>query len=278
MATVRIRARVTTTHPVAAYGGIQLSEDVVRDIAAAIASGDMPMLFNHDLSRPMHTSNVVAGVEPTEDGYLAAWAEFDVEQSAWEAFEAERDALGAPGGMSFAAASPIPDHEELEESDILIAADAAHFSDEEILVGERKLSALGKAHGSRYYQFAVIPDSKVVFDFTIAVLGGVSLNVLAAILYDTAKSFLKPRRATIFNLAVKQGRGGRRSLKLHLAADGPEALRVAMERAAEVLKSGAQGTYAYDPEGSTFKPLAAPMQPNRSTEEPDAGSTGQQTP
>jgi len=273
MATVTIRARITTTHPVAAYGGVQLSEDVVRSIANAIASGEMPMLFNHDLSRPMHTSNVAAGVEPTEDGYLAAWAEFDVDQSAWEAYEAERDALGAPGGMSFAAASPIPGHDDIEEPEVLIAADAAHFSDDEILAGERKLSALGRSLGSRYYQFSVIPDAKVVLDFTLGALDGVSINLLAATLYDTAKSFLKPRRATIFNLVAKQGSRGRRSLKLHLAADDPEALRVAMERAAEVLKSGAQGTFVYDPEGSKFKPLEAPMQPGWSTGEPDSDST-----
>jgi hypothetical protein len=61
-----------------AYGGIQLHEDAVRQLARERSEGRVPMRFNHDLTRPLSAITVAAGVEQTEDGHLAAWVEFDV--------------------------------------------------------------------------------------------------------------------------------------------------------------------------------------------------------
>jgi hypothetical protein len=40
-----------TSHPIKAYGGIQLDEAIVAKVAEAVANGSLPMHFQHDISR-----------------------------------------------------------------------------------------------------------------------------------------------------------------------------------------------------------------------------------
>jgi hypothetical protein len=72
MGTVRVHCVLATTHAIPAYGGIRLGEEVMHDLATAVADGSMPMHFNHDISRPVHVSNVVTGVERRPHGEHAA--------------------------------------------------------------------------------------------------------------------------------------------------------------------------------------------------------------
>ena len=51
---VEVEAIVTTSQPVPAYGGVQLDESVLYDIAEAIRSGSLPMLIGHDIRRPLN--------------------------------------------------------------------------------------------------------------------------------------------------------------------------------------------------------------------------------
>jgi hypothetical protein len=274
MATVHVRSRIATTHPISAYGGFQLDEEEVRKIAAAVATGVMPMLIDHDITRPIDASNIEAGVERLDDGHLAAWAEFDADADAWAEFEAERDALGAPGGMSFSFVKPIPDQALEEEPLMVVAADAGYFDDATITEASRRLSAVAPTQPGRLYQFAVGPDAKVLIEIIADGLGGIALNMIASGLYDAVKTFLKSGRSTVFSVVAKRRRSGRSVLRLHLATDNAEIARSAMERAAEMLQAAATGTFAYDGADNVYHRVGpADSEPDLSTVEDDEHST-----
>ncbi len=255
MGTVRVSARIATTHPIAAYGGFKLDEEDVNRLAAAIATGLIPMHFGHDITRPLDASNVEAGVERLEDGHFAVWAEFDTDADDWATYEAERDALGAPGGMSFSLTRPIPGIPREEEPQVVVAGDAGYYDDATILRASQQLQAVGVTYAERLYQFALGPDAKVIIEFISDGLVGIALNMIASGLYDAVKVFLKPGRSTVFDIIAKQRKSGRRILKLHLATDNADMAQLATERAAELLHTAATGTFAFDESAETFRHL-----------------------
>jgi hypothetical protein len=106
---VEVEAVVTTSQPVSAYGGIQLDESVLQDIADAIRSGSLPMLIGHDIRRPLNPTILDAQVRQRPDGYKEVWIRFSVDANVWAEFEEELAASGAPGGFSFAFSEPIAD-------------------------------------------------------------------------------------------------------------------------------------------------------------------------
>jgi hypothetical protein len=191
--TVRVRARIATTHPIAAYGGIRLGDSILHDMAKAIRTGAIPMHIGHDIRRPLMVSNVDAGVEQLKDGYLAAWAEFDVDADAWAEYEAERDAVGAPGGMSFSATETIPGSVPTIEAMTAVAADASHFDDTTILRAARELEPIGTAPAGRLYQFAFTPEAKVILDLVASVLAARAPRIITTALYDASKWKKVPR-------------------------------------------------------------------------------------
>lgn len=184
MTTRRVRAIVATTHPMQAYGGIQLAQSVIRQLADQIAWGGIPMRYHHDLSRPVTGTNVIAGVEQMDDGEYAAWIEFDVDEDEWGLFEGERLAAGTRGGFSFSTAEPYASRGK-PPFDVEISADAAYYDDK--FVQGAATECLPKeltVELARLYQFSVAPDPKIVIDIVETVIVGISLNLLSAYLYD----------------------------------------------------------------------------------------------
>ena len=268
MAKKRVRVRLVTSHPIGAYGGIQLDEAVVAEVADAVASGSIPMHFQHDISRPVHVSSVIAGTERLEDGYLAAWSEFDVEKEVWEVFQEEMQAAGAPGGMSISMTAPLEGAQLASDSSSVVAADAHHFSDEEILEATARLTAIDpSARGERLYQFSYIPEAKVVFDLLLPFVLAVGPSIAASVIYDAAKSFLgRSRDRVVFNLVFRETRRGTRKLQIHLEASTEEQLRTALEGLPRVLETGAAGTFTSSG-GSALQAI-------ESVAEPEADAAG----
>jgi hypothetical protein len=255
MALKRIHAVITTSHPIAAYGGVQFDESVIEAIAEAVASGEMPMHFSHGVTRPIEVTNVRSGTERLADGHLAAWAEFDVETDEWDANEAARDAVGAARGMTVSVYRAIGDREELVDPPVFVGADASYFSDVDIAEAARMLGPIGPANIAHLYQFAFVPDPKVVIEFNAGATESLSLNVLAAALYDAAKTFMRPGRDTIFSMMVRKSPRGHHTLKLHIATSDTDALRVATGHAADLLQKSTEGTFAYNPSSEAFDAL-----------------------
>src|SRR5450755_662725 len=137
----RERELMATTDPNPAYGGIQLPRETLEGIAQTLRSQSVPMRLFHDAREPVYVENVDPEVRERPDGGYELWVKFDVEEEGWARYEAERDARGAPGGLSFTLAETIAETQtETAPVSVVVAADAGHFSDYQILAAAREFA------------------------------------------------------------------------------------------------------------------------------------------
>jgi hypothetical protein len=246
MANRRLRARVATTHPLPAYGGIRLAESAIRQLADQLATGGVPMTYQHDPVRPVNCMNVAAGIEKTEDGEFAAWIEFDVDEDEWQLYDQERQKAGAPGGWSFTTVDNFASRGQ-SPYDIEIAADASYFDDDfllavagEILPGELTVT-LG-----RLYQFSWVPDPKILIGIAQTTLMSIPANLLSSYLYDFARKFKAKlagdSRMPTFEIRVRRQRRSK-TTTIKITATDDYGLRQAMESVPEILRQ--EGKTAY---------------------------------
>lgn len=245
MAITRVHARLATTHPIQAYGGLQLPREILDQLVQAVGSGAMPMHFGHDISRPVPVSGLKTGIEQLKDGEFAAWAEFDVDADLWSEYEAEVAAAGAPGGMSISFTGPMSGRSLASASPLVVAADGHHFEESEIDEAVAILSRLGpEAGGEVLYQFSFEPVAKIIIDVVWPVVMSLGPNLVASAIYDAARSFFRPgRRGLVFNVSFKETRRGTRKVKVHIEAANEAELRAAMDGLPGVLQSGTAGTF-----------------------------------
>lgn len=144
---VVMRARIATSHALDVYGGIRLAESALNQMAQQLKSGLVPMVFNHDYSKPLTALVLDAGVENLEDGEQAVWAEFDLPDDQWQEVEATFKNAGVPGGMSFSTSEPVGS--QSSAAFMTVAADAHHYTDDSILLALTDLPP-GSANAERY--------------------------------------------------------------------------------------------------------------------------------
>lgn len=256
MGLVRIRATIVTTHPVSAYGGVQLPESQVEKVAKAVASGTIPMRIQHDAARPLASRNLEAGTERLADGHLGAWVEFDVEEGSWDAYMSEVTAAGAPGGWSVSFTEPL-DGEPHREALVSVAADAHHFSDAEIRAAVEALRGYQvQAQGARLYQFAFEPTSAIALYIAWEAVVLLGPNLIASAIYDAGKAFFAHSRAdgVTLNVTLRDSRKGRRRLDIKIEAADAAQMRAALDGLPDVLASEAVGTFV-STSGSTLEAL-----------------------
>ncbi|MFK5636145.1 hypothetical protein [Ornithinimicrobium sp. LYQ103] len=203
------------------------------------------MNIGHDSSRPLNISNVTGGTSRSDDGYLQAWVEFDVDEEPWEQYQQELRAAGVPGfgGMSITFMQPL-DGEEMPNGLVLVSGDAHHYTDAEIRAAAVILRSLDpSAAGQQMYQLAAIPELRVVFEMALEFVMGIGPSLTAAALYDAAKSLFRPGRINTFDLSFKESKNGTRSLKVSIKVGTEEELHAALDRLPKVLESGARGTF-----------------------------------
>lgn len=225
MSRVEIEAIVATSRPLPAYGGVQLADPVLEALALALRLGRIPMLVQHDVRRPMDAIVLEAEVREARDGYKEVWVHLDVDATDWETFDRERIAAGAPGGFSFACSEPLTTLDRLPNAPdtmLHLAADASHWSDDDLIAAAQELRSVGSVRVGRRYEFASDPAAVVVLELVIS---QVILGVLANALYDALRRFLRPARPTIFQFRV--GRDGT-SVEARLETDDSHALREAI--------------------------------------------------
>lgn len=246
MVSRRLRARVATTHALPAYGGIRLAESAIRQLADQLATGDVPMTYQHDPVRPVTCMNVTAGVEKTEDDEFAAWIEFDVDEDEWELYDQERQKAGAPGGWSYSTVNNFARRGQ-PPYDIEIAADASYFDDNFLLSAAAESLpdelTVALAH---LYQFSWTPDPKILIDLAHAMLMSIPANLLSSYLYDFARKF-KPKlagdsRTPTFEIRVRRKPRSKTTI-IKITTTDDHGLRQAMEGVPEILC--AEGETAY---------------------------------
>ena len=239
----RVSTILTTTHAVAANGGVRLDKAVLDQLADGVRSGSIPMMFNHDVRQQTTVANVESGVRLRPDGEWEAWAEFDVDADDWDRFERQLKEAGAPGGMSFKASEPFIVSEGGPPA-IHVCADAHHFPDELLLDLAKDLSKRGPFQIDHLYSFSFVPPAAVVIAVAAQWASQIPPNLLASWLYDAAKRFLQPIGAekTIFDFEINHTDGSQ--VKAHLETANKKTLRRAIEAFREL--SPKPRTYEYD--------------------------------
>jgi hypothetical protein len=226
-------------------------------MADALAAGQVPMNFGHDMARPVRPINVEAGTERLEDGELAVWVEFDVDAETWDAWEREREAIGAPGGFSFTTGDTFATRGR-PPYDFQITADAAHFDDDFILrAAAETLPVENSIEIGRLFQFSWVPDPKVIIGIAARVLSGIPGNLLAAYLYDLAKKFRDRmegrKRGPIFEIRVERTPTSRNTtVKIDTAHTSD--LEAALRQVPEILRAEAISAF-WDDANSRYQEI-----------------------
>lgn len=175
---VALEAVVTTTHRVEKYGGVQLAEGALQQIADALNSGTLPMIGHHDWTKPIRTRDLEASVVALGDGEKAVRLIGLVHQDDW-------DAVGQIGGMSFTTFEPLgmaggPHPAGTDQ--VKLAADAGWFTDEDIGAACSVMSQLAPAEGFRLLQFSAVDLARISLElgltYVIAWGPGITQNAI----------------------------------------------------------------------------------------------------
>jgi hypothetical protein len=241
---------VATTDQIPAYGGFRLEPEDLELLAQSLMSQSVPMRLSHDAREPLYVENVDAEIRQRPDGEYQLWVEFDVEEEGWARYEAERDARGALGGLSFTITETI-DQLTSEAmpglASIEVAADAHHFSDNEILGAADEFANAGNVKASRLYQFSAVPAALVLIQFTFQELAQIPPGIISAWLYDAWQHFRRPGQPDAA-LTLEFIEGPRKTTASIPASIDP----IIAVRAIEAVESIANqpGTYECMPDGS----------------------------
>jgi len=228
----RIRMPLATTEHIQSYGGFQLSLEDLESMRQALMTQTVQTRLSHDARRPLHVENVEAEIERRADGEYALWLEFDADEEGWAEYEAERDAQGAPGGLSFTLAETFYEIEGRSGStsvSVVVGGDARHFTDEQIQAAADALAEVGPVKGDRLYQFEAVSTALAVIQFFLQEGAQVPANLFASWLYDALRR-LRPGGGTpAVDLQLIEDGAGRRATAHIPAQIDPEVAKRAIE-------------------------------------------------
>lgn len=215
----------------------------------SLKAGKVQSRLFHDSRRPLHVENVEAGIEQRRDGEHVLWVEFDADEDRWAEYEAERDARGGPGGLSFTLTETFDDlrgRGEPTSVSVVVAADAGHFSDQQIRAAARALADVGPVKASRLYQFAVEPTALALIQFLVQEGAQIPPGVFAAWLYDALRR-LRPGGGTpAVDLQLIEDGTGRQVLG-HIPAQTDPDVAIRAIKAWESV-ANQTGTYEWTPD------------------------------
>jgi hypothetical protein len=208
-----VRERLATTDYVRSYGGLKLSLENLESILQDLMAGTMETRLFHDARRPLRVENAKAEIEQRADGEYELWVEFDADEEGWAEYEAERDARGAPGGLSFTVTETfyeLASRGGPTSVSVVVAGDAGHFTDEQIQAAADALAGVGPVKGDRLFQFEIVSTALALVQFILQEGAQVPANVFASWLYDALRR-LRPGGGTpAVDLQVIEDGVGRR--------------------------------------------------------------------
>lgn len=215
MPNAEVAAIVASTHAVAKYGGRhRLTRQRLEEMAEAYREGDFRFNFSHDPLRPADTEVVSAAVEPTEDGEWRLVVVFRVDDETRRAIadlEAEAARLGRPSlGMSYTTAVPFA---QIGDGDpwMLLAADAAVYSENEILDAAALLPDEVSAEVAEYVEFGLV-DEVVNVVFVLQQhpnVQVVELGLIGTAIADTCKALWRVGRRVRYRVQLRRQNGTR---------------------------------------------------------------------
>ncbi|MEY2582784.1 MAG: hypothetical protein QOE09_2633 [Ilumatobacteraceae bacterium] len=251
---IEVEAILTTDQPVEAYGGIRLSVEALHQLADQVMQPGAEMVLNHDRTRPLNASNVHAEVRWNERGWHEVVMVFEADAAAWAEFEAEKKALGAPGGMSFSTCAPLATGGTGDRPVVRIAADAHHFSPADLEEAGMQLLPVVDVELQELFQFSSEPPAKVLIEYGIEVARAVPPDMLAAFLYDSLKGLIRKRRdgggKTTVDFSVTETPG----VRITSATITTDSETVAL-RAIEALRELGSGRYKWEGDDGPYAPV-----------------------
>jgi hypothetical protein len=174
---VPFKVIVATTHRVEKYGGVALADGALMQIVDALNGGELPMIGNHDWTRPIRTNDLDATLVTLEDGERAVRLTGLVHQG-------DLDAVGEIGGMSFSSFEPTgrADGPNRDAPALKLSADAGWFDDETVGEACSIMSELAPVEGARLLQFSAVEDARVILEmgypFVMALGTGLATNAV----------------------------------------------------------------------------------------------------
>lgn len=193
---VRVTGIIATDQAVSAYGGMVLHKDALEGIAEHLRSNRGEMLASHDSTRPLHAKVLDARVRKRDDGHFEVWAEFEADREAWEQYEQARAAANARGGFSIAFTTPLGVFEvdAPGRPTVNIAADAFHFSDEDLAEAGRVLAPHANVNVSHLFQLSAEPPVKVVLEYGLVLLASLPPELFGSLVWESLRALVSKAR------------------------------------------------------------------------------------
>jgi hypothetical protein len=164
---------VATDHVVSSrYGELVLAEEALQDLARQINQDRVDSNVGHDPSRRLYAKDVKAWVGDHPDGGRAVFVRQTVDGAAWEAYEAEREAAGARGGVSIVFTEAVRSN---PAASVAVIGDAEDFADSELVELSSELGDETEVDVARLYQLELDPD---VIRFALDFAAGKALEVV----------------------------------------------------------------------------------------------------
>src|SRR6185437_8580852 len=180
---------VATSHRVEKYGGVKLAESALQQIVDALNEGKLPLLGQHDWTKPIRTQSLEAQLVKLEDGELAVRLTGFADTDDWES-------AGPIGGMSFTTSELLGRAEGLhpENESLGVAADAGWWEDTVIGKACSIMSAVAPVDGKRLLQFSAFDDARVVLEIGYSALATFGPGLGSSAIWDGLKFLLAHRK------------------------------------------------------------------------------------
>lgn len=253
MGRIQIRFVVASSRPMAAYGGVRLPEQAVRDFADSVRNGRVPFGLHHDPRINLDARLIDVSVWRGDDGETVAEA----------AIEVDEDEYISKGGASvtgFSASGTTPFlGEEIADPDIVISADAAWFSDAQIRAAHVALADQGVAvRSNRLYQFSDTPPAVVLLTFVGQQIATMPTGVICNYIYDSLKNLFTRKKGVSSDLepsdfAVSFDPKSGRMTKLHLRTSSADIFKQAVDKLPGIIEANANHVYEYSEDRQSWE-------------------------
>ncbi|QGN33941.1 hypothetical protein [Microlunatus sp. Gsoil 973] len=166
-----------------------LSDQMLYEMLDALNSGSMPVIGQHDWTKPLRTMDLEARLVVMDDGERAVRLTGLVDQDDW-------DSAGPIGGMSFTAMEKIGHAEGLhpDREPISLSADHGWFDDDAIAQASTIMSQVVPVDGNRLLQFTAMELVRVVIEISYNTLVLLGPNLASSAIWDGLKYLLTHRK------------------------------------------------------------------------------------
>jgi hypothetical protein len=226
-----VQGFVATDDVVPVFGGVQLTEQALRELAQALSDGTVPMLANHDPRKPIEAEVLVTEVRSTDQGTRGVWIEVEVPTGTMDGMR----------GFSFGASVTAFSVGPLGAPPVGLFADPSRNTEAEIEEAANALAAAGvRVEAGVYLQFALSPVAVVLLTIGLEVL--VSLG--AAAIWDGIKKFVRRDEPTELRFQVERSDGEK--VTALVRTTDPDVAKAAIEELAPAVRDAVRLSYGSD--------------------------------